>query len=149
MSDNVKSTLLKVAAALWVVWGLVHALAGVIVLSADATGAVQAIADAVPPDMLVRDYPAAAGGILNQHGWNLLWFGVVTVIGAPFIWRGNLTAIWVTGLVGGLADIGYLLFMDVPGYTNFVPGTIMTFISGTAIVLSFAVWLSPSRERAV
>ena len=41
----------------------------------------------------------------------------------------------------GLADLGYLVFVDLPGYVNFVPGTIMTFISGAAIVLSFWVWL--------
>ena len=56
-----------------------------------------------------------------------------------------MTAIWVTAMVGGLADLGYLLFVDFPGYVNFVPGTIMTFVSGTAIVLSFLVWV-PNRK---
>ncbi|MEO1292165.1 MAG: hypothetical protein AAFV62_04940 [Pseudomonadota bacterium] len=136
-----ETRLLQISAVLWVIWGLVHVLAGVIVLSSDATGAVQAVADGVDPAALVADYPAAAGGILNQHGWNLAWFGLATIIGAVFIWRGNLTAIWVTGMVGGLADVGYLLFVDLPGYVNFVPGTVMTFISGAAVVLSFSVWL--------
>ncbi|MEM9125657.1 MAG: hypothetical protein AAGB28_07745, partial [Pseudomonadota bacterium] len=85
---------------------------------------------------------------LNQHGWNLGWFGVATIIGAVFIWRQNITAIWVTGMIGGLADLGYLLFMDFPGYVNFVPGTIMTFISAIAIILSFWVWFSNKRLAA-
>lgn len=136
-----QTNLLKVSAILWIVWGLVHSLAGVIVLSSDPVGGIQAIADAIDPELLVADYHGAVGGILNQHGWNLLWFGVVTIIGAGFIWRGNLTAIWVTGTIGGMADLGYLLFMDFPGYVNFFPGTVMTFISGTAILLSFSVWL--------
>lgn len=147
MSDAVQRILLRVAAVLWVIWGLVHMLAGGIVLTGDATAGVQGIADAVPPDTLAMDYPAAVGGILNQHGWNLAWSGLVTVIGAGFIWRGNLTAIWVTAMVGGLVDLGYLLFVDVPGYVNFVPGTVMTMISATAIVLSFAVWI-PQRRAA-
>ncbi len=142
-----QTNILRASAVLWVIWGLVHALAGGIVLSADATGGFQAIADAVDPEMLVADYHSAVGGILNQHGWNLLWFGVATVIGAAFIWRGNLTAIWVTGMIGGLADLGYLLFVDFPGYVNFVPGTVMTFVSGTAIVLSFSVWLRARRSQ--
>lgn len=133
---------LKAAAILWVIWGLVHLLAGVIVLSSDASGGFAAIADAVDPAALAADYHPAAGGILNQHGWNLGWFGIATVIGAVFIWRQSITAIWVTGMVGGLADLGYLLFVDFPGYVNFFPGTVMTFISGAAIVLSFWVWLS-------
>ena len=140
MSASLQGTILKVAAVLWVIWGLVHVLAGVIVLSSDATGGVQAIADAVDPETLVHDYAPAVGGILNQHGWNLAWFGLATLIGGVMIWRQNMTAIWVTGMIGGLADLGYLLFVDLPGFVHFVPGTLMTFVSGTAIVLSFAVW---------
>ncbi|MEM8592149.1 MAG: hypothetical protein AAGF13_06440 [Pseudomonadota bacterium] len=137
-----KATLLKIAAVLWVIWGLVHTFAGIMVLSGDATAGFQAIADAVEPALLEAEYHEAVGGVLNQHAWNLGWFGIATIIGAFFIWRGNLTAIWVTGMVGGLADLGYLLFVDFPGYVNFFPGTVMTFISGTAVVLSFYVWLT-------
>lgn len=133
---------LKAAAILWIVWGLVHTFAGVIVLTSDATAGFQAIADAVDPAALEADYHVAVGGVLNQHGWNLGWFGVATMIGAVLIWQGSLTAIWVTGMVGGLADIGYLLFVDLPGYVNFVPGTIMTLVSASAIALSFWVWMS-------
>ena len=136
------SLALKIAAGLWVIWGLVHTLAGVIVLSSDPSGGFQAIADAVEPAVLQAEYHPAVGGILNQHGWNLAWFGIATIIGAVFLWRGNITAIWVTGMVGGLADVGYLLFVDLPGYVHFLPGTVMTIVSGSAIALSFWVWLS-------
>jgi hypothetical protein len=142
------ATFLKIAAVLWVVWGLVHILAGVIILSSDATGAVQAVADAVDPATLVRDYPAAAGAILNQHGWNLGWIGIATLIGGVLIWRQNMTAIWVSAMVGGLADVGYFVFLDLPGYVNFMPGTLMTIFSGSAIVLSFWVWWSERQKSA-
>lgn len=145
---DMQKTALKIAAVLWVIWGLVHTFAGVMVLISDASAGFSAIADAVDPATLTADYAPAVGGVLNQHGWNLGWFGIATIIGAIFIWRGNLTAVWVTGMIGGLADLGYLLFVDFPGYVNFVPGTVMTFISGSAIVLSFWVWLSNrSREN--
>ncbi len=137
-----QSSALKLSAILWVIWGIVHVFAGVIILTSDATGGFQAIADAIAPETLAHDYALAVGGILNQHGWNLGWIGLATIIGAIFIWRENLTAIWVTGMVGGLADVGYLLFVDIPGYVNFFPGTLMTIISASAIVLSFWVWLS-------
>ncbi len=142
---NAQKTALKGAAILWVIWGLVHTLAGVIVLSSDASGGFQAVADAVDPALLEAEYHGAVGGILNQHGWNLGWFGIATIIGGILIWKQNTTAIWVTGMIGGLADVGYLLFVDFPGYVNFFPGTVMTFVSGTAIVLSFWVWLSVRR----
>jgi hypothetical protein len=106
-----------------------------------------AIADAVAPALLVAEYHPAVGGVLNQHGFNLLWIGLATVVGAVFIWRSNMTAIWVTGMVGGLADASYLLFVDLPGYVNFFPGTVMTLISASAIALSFWVWL-PGRRTA-
>ncbi|MEM1429260.1 MAG: hypothetical protein AAGG09_07370 [Pseudomonadota bacterium] len=131
---------LKIAAVLWVIWGLVHVLAGVIVLTGDASAGFAAIADAVDPATLTMAYEPAVGGVLNQHGWNLAWFGTATIVGAYFIWKGSLTAIWVTAMVGGLADLGYLLFVDLPGYVNFFPGTVMTIISASAIVLSFWVW---------
>ena len=132
---------LKAATVLWVIWGAVHVLAGIMVLTSDAAGGLSAIADGVDAALLSGDYHPAIGGILNQHGWNLLWFGGAMLVGGVMIWRKNMTAIWVTGMVGGLADLGYLIFVDLPGYVNFVPGTIMTFISGAAIVLSFWVWL--------
>lgn len=134
--------MLKVAAILWVIWGLVHLLAGIIVLSSDTAGGFQAIADAVDPSALEADYHAAVGGVLNQHAWNLAWFGIATFIGALFIWRQNMTAIWVTAMVGGLADLGYFFFLDLPGHVHFVPGTLMTIVSASAIVLSFIVWFS-------
>lgn len=133
---------LKITTVLWVIWGLVHMLAGIIILSSDASGGFAAVADNVDPALLVHDYHGAVGGILHQHGWNLAWIGAGTVVGGIFIWRGNLTAIWVSALLGGMADLGYLFFMDFPGYVHFMPGTLMTFISGAAVIISFWVWFS-------
>ncbi|MDG1117036.1 MAG: hypothetical protein P8N72_07905 [Flavimaricola sp.] len=141
-----QTTALKIAAVLWLIWGLVHILAGVMTLAQAPSQAFAAIADAIDPATLAAHYHPAVGGVVNQHGFNLLWFGLATIIGATLIWRGNMTAIWVTAMVGGLADVGYFLFLDIPGYVNFVPGTVMTLISGAAIILSIWVWL-PSRGK--
>ena len=138
-------TLLKSAAVLWVIWGLVHAFAGVMTISLDPATGFGNIADAVDKAVFAIDYPDAVGAVLNQHGWNLLWGGVVTMVGAVFIWLRSLTAIWVTALVGGLLDIGYFLFLDLGGYVRFVPGTVMTLFSATAILLSGWVWLAHRR----
>ena len=138
---------LRAAAVLWVIWGLVHALAAGMIIPADPQAAVTAILDGVDPARLAADYPAELSGILSQHGWNLGWFGIATIVGGVCIWRGSTTAIWVTALIGGLADVGYFLFIDLPGYNLFLPGTVMTVVSATAIVLSFWVWRS--RRQAV
>lgn len=137
--------LFRIAAVLWIIWGIVHAFAGVIVLSSETAAGFQAIADGVQASVLSHDYHPAVGGILNQHGWNLLWFGVVTIIGGYFVWRANATSVWVTAMVGGLADLGYFMFLDIPGFVNFLPGTIMTIVSASAIVLSFWGWIGSRR----
>ena len=141
-------TALGSAAVLWVVWGLVHAFAGVMIISSDTTGALQAIADGVEPASLAMAYPDAAGAVINQHGFNLLWIGIVTMASAPFIWRRSTTAIFIAAMVGGLADVGYFIFLDLGGHVRFVPGTLMTLISASAIILSFGVHFVDKRETA-
>ena len=133
---------LKVAAVLWVIWGLVHAFAGGIMLSSTATGGFQALGDAVDPAAVVNDYHPVVGAVLNQHGWNLLWVGVATVIGAVFIWRENNTAIWVTAMIGGLFDVGYFMFLDLGGFVHFFPGKLMTLVSASAVILSLPIWFA-------
>lgn len=144
---STQKNVLRVVTVLWIVWGLVHTLAGVMTIVGDAATAVSAIADAVPDDELMLDYHPAAGGVINQHGFNLLWFGLATIVGGVFIWRGNMTALWVTALIGGLADVGYFVFIDLAGFANFVPGTVMTLVSGSAILLSAFIWFT-SRQKS-
>ena len=135
------SAFFKVAAVLWIIWGLVHVLAGVMtmkgVLSGDISASVAGIADAIDPSVVQMDYSEASGAIIGQHGFNLLWIGIVTFIAAFYVWKGNRNAIFLAAITGGLADLGYFLFMDLGGYTNFMPGTFMTIVSGSAIILSF------------
>ncbi|MBX2865391.1 MAG: hypothetical protein KTR27_17710 [Leptolyngbyaceae cyanobacterium MAG.088] len=145
LSRKTTHMLLKISAILWVIWGIVHALAGVLTISGDTATAVSGIADGVDPALLAMDYPDAAGAIINQHGFNLLWVGVVTIIGGVFIWRKNVAAIFVSALVGGLLDVGYFIFIDLGGYNNFVPGTVMTIISGAAIALSFYAYFQQEK----
>lgn len=135
------STLLKASAILWIIWGLVHVFAGIMVMKGPLTGDISAsvsgIADAIKPSLLKMDYPKAAGAVIGQHGFNLLWIGLVTLISAFFIWKGNKNAIFLAAICGGLADLGYFLFMDLGGYVNFMPGTVMTIVSSLAIITSF------------
>ena len=134
------NTILKTISVLWVIWGLVHVLAGIMTMASDTAAAVAAIADAVDPAVLVGPFPDALGAVINQHGFNLAWIGLTTTICAGYIWRGNLTAIFIAGLTGGLADLGYFVFLDIGGYVHFVPGTVMTLISSAAILLSVWIW---------
>lgn len=143
------SILFRVAAVLWVIWGAVHILAGVLtvssILSDNIAGAIAGIADAIDASTLQMDYPKAAGAIIGQHGFNLLWIGIITLISAFYVWKGNKNAIFLAAITGGLADIGYFLFMDLGGFVNFVPGTVMTIVSASAIILSFYAHFSDKK----
>lgn len=144
--------LLKFSAVLWIIWGLVHILAGVMtmkgILSNDITSSVAGIADAIDPSTLHMDYPKAAGAVIGQHGFNLLWIGLVTFISAFFIWKGNKNAIFLAAICGGLADLGYFLFMDLGGFVNFMPGTVMTIVSSLAIITSFYAYFKRKKVIA-
>ena len=118
--------LFRTAAVLWVIWGIVHMFAGIATIGRATPEAVQGIADDVEPETLELDYPDAVGAIVNQHGFNLLWIGAVTLMCAWFIWRRSLVAVLLAALVGGFADIGYFIFLDLGGYVKFLPGTLMT-----------------------
>ncbi|MEO0588135.1 MAG: hypothetical protein AAF078_10890 [Planctomycetota bacterium] len=137
VKPNPLSTILfRIAAVLWVIWGLVHTLAGILTIAQPTAKAAANIADAVDPAVFELPYPDAMGAILNQHGFNLLWAGVVTTLAAVFIWRRSIPAVALAALVGGLLDIGYFLFLDLGGHVHFVPGTLMTLICAAAIILS-------------
>ena len=140
LNQSTTRTLLKISAILWVIWGAVHTLAGILTISGDTATAAAGIADAVDPATLAMDYPDAVGAILTQHGFHLLRAGVVTIIGGAFIWRESIFAIFISAIVGGLLDIGYFIFIDLGGYNNFVPGTVMTVISALAIAMSFCAY---------
>ncbi|MFY0591162.1 hypothetical protein [Roseivirga sp.] len=144
--------LFRASAILWIIWGIVHILAGVItvnhILSGDISGSISGIADAVDPSTVQMDYPEAAGAIIGQHGFNLLWIGIVTFISAFFIWKKNKNAVFLAAITGGLADLGYFLFLDLGGFVNFIPGTLMTIVSSAAIILSFYAYFTEKKTSA-
>ncbi|MEO1444868.1 MAG: hypothetical protein AAFV46_01275 [Cyanobacteria bacterium J06635_11] len=147
--NKINTLLLRVSAVLWFIWGVVHVLAGVLtmnfVISGDISSGFSGIADAVDPSTLQFDYADAVGAILGQHGFNLFWGGMVTVICAYFIWRKSKNAIFLAAIVGGLLDLGYFLFLDLGEYVNFMPGTVMTLVSSAAIILSFYAYFSSKK----
>ena len=133
---------LGASATLWMVWGLVHILAGVMIISLSGAEMFTAIGGKVDPSELAESYHPLVNAILNQHGWNLGLAGLWTAVASIFIWRGNMTAIWTTAVVGGFVDIGYFVFIDLGGFGVFFPGGLMTYVSASAILLSGWVWFS-------
>jgi len=147
------SILLKVSATLWIIWGIVHILAGVLtmnfVLSGDIASSIGGIADAVDPITLQMEYPKAVGAVIGNHGFNLFWIGIITFVCGFFIWKGNKNAIFLAAIVGGLADLAYFLFMDLGGFVHFMPGTVMTIASSLAIISSFYAYFKNKKSNLI
>lgn len=135
--------LLRTISVLWFVWGFVHMFAGIVTIARPAPASIAGVADAVDSVEFTGSYHPAADALINQHGFNLLWIGTITLLCSFFIWRNKshlVLALASAAVVGGLADIGYFVFMDLGGFVNFMPGTVMTIFSGTAILLSAWVY---------
>lgn len=147
------SVLFKTSSVLWIIWGLVHILAGVLtmkgVITNDMSSALIGIADGTDPNTIKMDYSAAATAVLGQHGFNLLWIGLVTFISAFYIWKGNKNAIFLAAICGGFADLGYFLFLDLGGFVNFIPGTVMTIVSSLAILASFYAHSGSKKQNKI
>ncbi|MEM7259553.1 MAG: hypothetical protein AAF404_19435 [Pseudomonadota bacterium] len=134
---------LRIISVLWLVWGFVHAFAGIATIARNAPDSIAGVADAVDLTEFTGSYHPATDALINQHGFNLLWIGLITLVCGVIIWRHkspHLLALAAAAIVGGLADVGYFVFMDLGGFVNFMPGTVMTIFSGTAILLSIWVW---------
>ena len=63
------------------------------------------------------------GGRLLQDAWNLAAFSVAgagTAIGLN--WRNNVWGYWINLAVISVADLGFILFVLIPGYIPLWPG---------------------------
>ncbi|MEM1154672.1 MAG: hypothetical protein AAGI44_11065 [Pseudomonadota bacterium] len=144
---SLQKLLLKVSAALWLVWGLLHLAHGFVVSFHDLSAAGQSIANAAATPTMSDDRYLALTGLFQQHGWNRIVFGIAAVVGAFYLWNGNRTAIGITAVFGGLTELGFFFLEKIPGYDNFVPSYTMLFVAAAAIVLSAWVGLGLRRSE--
>lgn len=125
--------LFRVAGVLWAMWGVLHLVAGVALLPT-FTSEVASVPEEVKV-MLGSEIPFYVRRTLAEHTFNNAWFGLVVSVGSALVWRGSRLGVFLCAIVGGLAHLGFTVFMVVPGYANAV-GVAMTFIAAGALVLS-------------
>ena len=72
-----------------------------------------------------------------QDAWSLLFFAIFAImIGVFFNWKNDRLGYWLNLIVVSVADIGYLLFILVPGYVPIIPGVIGPALWVLAVVFS-------------
>ena len=139
---------LRAAASLWFIWGVFHLAAGaavVVFLAGEhPDGELQAIPGVLEVDFFGVDSTFASIANMQQHGYNLAWIGVVVTIASFWVWRGNRLAVATCVVLGGLADLGYFVFVDLAGYAD-PPGPQMTWIMAAAIILAGYAWMTTNQ----
>lgn len=141
---NIKS--FKIIAILWVIWSFLHILPGVqgmiYALGGDISS-IQFLHPETNPEALTNDYPKEVSAVLvvfGQHNFNLLWFGLVTLVCSVLIWKKqNKIALLVASIVAGLADLGALFATFMIGSID-IWGILIFLGTFLAIFFSYRIW---------
>ncbi len=76
-------------------------------------------------------------GRIFQDAWSLLFFAVFAiVVGLFFNWKNDRLGYWLNLIVVSVADIGYIIFILVPGYVPIILGVIGPVLWVLAVVFS-------------
>jgi hypothetical protein len=96
----------KIGSGLYVIWGLLHIVAAVQEFMLGVTlefGLVQ--------------------GKINQGAWELLFIALTAIIIAViYNWRNSRMGYWINLLMVSITDIGFVIFVFLPGYVSFATG---------------------------
>ena len=85
-------------------------------------------------------------GRIIQGAWNLLFFALFGIIVAViWNWRNSRLGYWLNLVVVSAGDIGFILFVLVPGYIPLVPGGLGPLLWVLALVLSTLGIISAKR----
>ena len=96
----------KLGTALYVCWGLLHFTAAY---------SVYRLAQNSPPTM--------AQGRLMQTAFYLAAFATTAIVLAITLnWRNDRLGFWINGVMVGIADVPFILFVLIPGYAPWWPG---------------------------
>ena len=110
----------RLGAVTYVLWGLLHIQAARMVYmlgnSLDA-GAVQ--------------------GRVFQDGFNLLFFALFAIaVAVKFNWKNDRMGYWLNLVVASAADIGFIVYVLMPGYAPMVPGAAGPVLWVLAVIFS-------------
>jgi hypothetical protein len=102
---STSNTTSKIGAVFYIIWACLHLLAAysVYVLGRSLNSSI-------------------VQGRVFQDGWNLLFFSIIAIsVAATLNWRNSVWGYWINFVTVGIADIGFILFVLVPGYTPVWP----------------------------
>ncbi len=98
----------KLGAISYVLWGLLHFKAAQMMVALGQS----------------LDVGALQGRIF-QHAWNLVFFAVFAIAIAVWMnWKNDRLGYWLNAVVISAADVGFIVFVLMPGYAPMMPGAL-------------------------
>ena len=118
---NIKMNIFaKVGAVAYVMWGILHIQAARLVFL---------LGDSLEPSMVQ--------GRIYQDAFNLLFFAIFGIAVAVWLnWRNSRLGYWLNLVVISAADIGFIVYVLLPGYVPLVPGGLGPLLWVVAIIFS-------------
>ena len=110
----------KLGAITYVLWGIVHI---------EAARRVYVLGQTLDPGMVQAR--------IFQDAWNLLFFAIWGIVIAVFLnWKNSRLGYWLNLTVVSAGDIGYIVFLLIPGFVPFMPGAIGPILWVLAVLFS-------------
>jgi hypothetical protein len=112
--------LAKLGAVTYVLWGLLHI---------QAARLVYMLGNSLEPGMVQ--------GRVFQDGFNLLFFALFGIAVAVMLnWKNSRLGYWLNLVVVSAADIGFIVYVLMPGYVPLVPGGLGPLLWVLAVIFS-------------
>jgi len=117
----------RIGAVFYILWGIMHVMFAVQIFMLNIGESSHAVIQEIYSDTGPISTPTELGNVIaaliNQHAWNLLWFGAfAAIVGALYNWRNSLAGYWSNLAVVSLADIGFIGAVLIPGYVSLMVG---------------------------
>ena len=110
----------KLASTTYVLWGILHIV---------AARKVYVLGQTLESGMVQ--------GRIFQDAWNLLFFAIFgIVVGILLNWKNSRLGYWLNLVVISAGDIGFILFVLLPGYVPFMPGALGPILWILAVLFS-------------
>ena len=116
----------KIGATFYILWGIIHVGIGATSLYSLSTSGSRAVllmmGSILPPEEIPQIIPNVVSGLVAQHSWNLIWFGLFAIIvGTLLNWKNSKTGYWFNVALVSATEIGVVISLAVTGYITLFP----------------------------
>ncbi len=123
----------KLGSITYVLWGILHIV---------AASKVYILGQSLDPGMVQ--------GRIFQDAWSLLFFAIFGIAVGIFLnWKNSRLGYWLNLIVVSAGDIGFIVFVLVPGYVSFMPGALGPILWVLAVLFSTVGIMSANQNGTV